>query len=272
MSLERVVGSGFEPGCSNSSRKKALKTIECINLEEIYCFSVFYFMWNRTLIFLIAWTGIYFKRKTRDKNQNPSAHMFFLFLVSLWMYTLDGEEVKETSFPWPVINLQTSGCYKLARTLKPYYDHYKLTGPLHHSLARKSGLIGINHRETNKRKGSAKRPLSNPSPINGFSSKGNETRPSGKPESIVAQCWIFCEMVRSWWSHCVHLHSISTSFLNLPEILLPLRNPDILQIAQWTLNDFWNKNEVIFTAILNIPAVKGAFMDSFITARIDFFS
>lgn len=192
-------------------------------------------MWNRTLIFLIAWTVIYFKQKTQNEKQNPSAHIFFLFLVSLWMYTLDWEEVREISFPWPGINLQTSGCYELAWTLKPYYDHYELTRPLCHFLACKSGLIWINHRDINERKVSAKCPLLNASPIHGFSSKGNAIFPSKNPECIAAQFWIFCEMVHSWWSrdacNCVHLQSISTSFLNLPEILLPLRNPDILQIA-----------------------------------------
>lgn len=45
-----MIGSGFEPGSSNSSRVIELKNVECINSEEIYCFSVLYFMWNRTLV------------------------------------------------------------------------------------------------------------------------------------------------------------------------------------------------------------------------------
>lgn len=51
MSLERMIGPGLEPGSSNSSRVIALKNVECMNSEEIYCFSVLYFMWNRTLVF-----------------------------------------------------------------------------------------------------------------------------------------------------------------------------------------------------------------------------
>lgn len=55
MSLEKVVGPGFEPGSSISSMVKALKNVECIiNSEEIYCFSGLYFMWTRTFIFFFS--------------------------------------------------------------------------------------------------------------------------------------------------------------------------------------------------------------------------
>lgn len=51
MSLEGVVGPGFKHGSSDSFRVKALKNVECIDSEEVDCFSGLYFIWNRTLIF-----------------------------------------------------------------------------------------------------------------------------------------------------------------------------------------------------------------------------
>lgn len=74
------------------------------------------------------------------------------------------------------------------------------------------------------------------------------------PEYIAIQLWIFCETVHKLIEQgCWQLRSLKFQFHPFPEstgdFLLPLRNPDILQIVWWTLNDFWNKNEVIFTAI-----------------------
>lgn len=184
---------------------------------------------------------------------------------------LAGRKWKESVFPWPTIHLQTEGCY----TLCEYWNHTMIMANEQdcHFLMCKGDLILVNHSDINKRKGSVRCPLLNTSHINGFNFKGNEIFYSENPGCIVVQCWIVPEMVHSWWAGTpANLHSISTSFPNLLEILLPLRNPDILQTVWRTLNDFWNENEVIFTAILNILAVKGAFMVSFITVWIDFFS
>lgn len=120
-------------------------------------------------------------------------------------------------------------------------------------------------------------PLLNTSYINGFRFKGNKTFYSKNLECIVVLFWIICETNGSQADRagCLQPHSFAVQFnpfLNLLEILLPLRNPDIVQIVGWTLNDFWNKDEVIFTAIVHIPEVKGAFMVSFITDWIELFS
>lgn len=39
MTSEGVVGPGFELGSSKSSRESALKNVDCIHSEEIYCVS-----------------------------------------------------------------------------------------------------------------------------------------------------------------------------------------------------------------------------------------
>lgn len=161
---------------------------------------------------------------------------------------------KKSLSPWPIMNLLTRGCYKLIRTLKPYCDHYKLIGPLCHFQTYKSGLIWINHCDINKKKSSARCPLLSTSYIDGFNFQGNDIF---YPKNPRAHC---CPGLDILWngsqvdrardaSHHVHSDSNSIPSLNLLEILLPLGNPDILQILWWTLNDFWNKNEVIFTAI-----------------------
>ena len=144
--------------------------------------------------------GIYFKvlkwKKMGKKNlkkQNPSVHIFFSLNIFVCILHLTGRKWKKSVSPWPSINVLTWGCYKGIWTLKPFYDHYQLIGPLGLFPIFKNGSIWINHSDINKRKGSARCPLLNTSYIASF--KGDEIFYYENLECIVLPFWLFCEMI-----------------------------------------------------------------------------
>lgn len=128
--------------------------------------------------------------------------MFFLLLgIFVDICTWLGESERNQFPPIYTISVLTWGSHKWVQTLKLFYVHYQLIGPLGHFLTCKSGSIWNNHSDINKRKGSARCPLLNTSYINGFSFKGNEIFYPENLERIGLPFGIFCEMVSELMEH-----------------------------------------------------------------------
>ena len=70
------------------------------------------------------------KKKTLKQKTKPiSPHFFLSWYLCVYLH-LTGRKWKKSVSPWPSINVLTWGCYKGIWTLKPFYDHYQLIGPL----------------------------------------------------------------------------------------------------------------------------------------------
>lgn len=155
------------------------------------------------------------KKKTLKQKTKPiSPHFFLSWYLCVYLH-LSGRKWKKSVSPWPSINVLTWGCYKGIWTLKPFYDHYQLIGPLGLFPTFKNGSIWINHRDIDKRKGSARRPLLNTPCITSF--KGDEIFYYENLECIVLVFWLFCEMISLLIEQrCLQPRSLAFQFNPLP--------------------------------------------------------